>query len=128
MGQTIIKNVLIVDDDPISAFLTKLILEDIGFVKDIFIESNGEDAYHFISNGKVQGRLDLILLDLNMPKMNGFEFLEVVNSSQLINPEQLKIVVLTSSTNEHDREMAYRYRVHDFLEKPLNEDKIKRFF
>ena len=62
---------------------------------------------------------DLIFLDLNMPEVNGWQFLEVLTEKQ----NQTQVVIVTSSTSIHDKEKAQKYaQVIDFLEKPLTKN------
>ncbi|UXX81342.1 response regulator [Reichenbachiella carrageenanivorans] len=124
----VISNILLVDDDPTSIFLQQHLLTDVckyegqihachnGRVALDYLENKGE----YVSNGQKYPKPDLILLDINMPVMNGFEFLDVYKDL----PEQLKggivISMLTSSLNKQDKDKADKYQdVSDFITKPI---------
>ena len=87
---------------------------------EIFKAGNGEEAINFLSAEKV----DLIYLDLNMPVMNGWEFLEAMAARER---NGVKIFVLTSSIDPSDRRKAEENPlVSSMLEKPLDKEKIKQ--
>lgn len=129
----VISNILLVDDDPTSIFLQQHLLTDVckyegqihachnGKVALDYLENKGEYA----SNGQEYPKPDLILLDINMPVMNGFEFLDVYKNL----PEKLKggivISMLTSSLNKQDKDKADKYQdVSDFITKPITKEHL----
>ena len=65
-------------------------------------------------------------LDINMPVMNGFEFMESFNETDIVNKENIKIVVLTSSGNEQDLLRMSKLGIKHYLTKPLTEEKVKK--
>lgn len=121
------KNVLLVDDDAVFNFLSKKIVERLGVAKDIHTALNGREALDLF-NSYYQGAAtlpDVILLDLNMPIMDGFSFLEAFNRLALPGKERVKIVVVTSSHDPKDIERTKKLGVTDYLVKPLQEQKLK---
>lgn len=122
--------ILVVDDDFINNIITEEIIRNTGLADEIHIVTNGQEAVDFIKQhclaGTTGNGVDLILLDLNMPIMDGFEFLEKVESFSLQHP--LKIVVLTTSTDNRDIDRANTYPIAGFLSKPLTIDKFTSLY
>jgi CheY-like chemotaxis protein len=122
-----IKNVLLVDDDPASNFLTQLLLEDMDIVEQISVTTNGKEALDYVKAHCGQNTCpDLILLDINMPLMNGFEFLDHFQHLPVDHP--IQVVMLTSSASPKDVEKAQSYKISDFVNKPLTEEKLQSIF
>jgi len=128
---TKIKSILLVDDDEINNFYNETILRDeVGFSGDINVCYNGEEALDFLlSKGKYaaieNSCPDMILLDVNMPIMNGFEFLE--SYADLAEELKAKIVIcmLTSSLNDSDKEKAKSSGIiKEYMAKSLDKDKL----
>lgn len=123
--------VLLVDDDPASNYLTQMLLEELEIASRIFTSKNGKEALQFlenqclfVTNESEDCCPDLILLDINMPVMDGFEFLEKFEALSHERNKTIHVVLLTTSTNYKDIERAKQYRILSFLEKPLTEEKI----
>ena len=111
--------ILLVDDDPIFLILAELAIKkersDISFFK----ANNGEEALSFLNGEEV----DTIFLDLNMPVMNGWEFLETIGQKENV---KNKIHILTSSIDPSDKKKAEENPlVLSMLEKPLDKIKIE---
>ena len=118
------KCTLVVDDDPISCFINQKIIELTAITQHVKIVHNGEEALKFIWRSieePLEQRVlpDLIFLDLNMPVMNGFEFLSVFQDLPKTYRKEVKIVVLTSSNNIVDRNRAKHFNVERYINKPL---------
>jgi CheY-like chemotaxis protein len=122
--------VLLVDDDPISLFLHRAAINNTSAVSHTHEVLNGEDALKFISE-HCQSTLadlscpDLVLLDLNMPIMDGFEFLEALEKSGLRSQNNIRIVIVSSSSNPKDHERAKQHNVWKYLNKPLTKAAIE---
>ncbi|AIY15068.1 response regulator [Cellulophaga baltica] len=112
--------ILLVEDDEITNYITTTKLKNIGF-ENVDAVLNGELALEYLAKEQP----NLIFLDLNMPVMDGFEFLD---SEEVQNQYSgIPIVLLTSSSRPKDKEMASRYsNVIEYLEKPLNYEKMKK--
>lgn len=119
--------ILLVDDDEINNFLNEIILQDLDIADKIFVKQNGREALDLISdhcnNGKEHLCPDIIFLDINMPVMNGFEFLE--EYKKLPTSKKSVVVILSSSENERDVKESKKYGITAYINKPLNERKIQ---
>lgn len=111
------KIILIADDSNIILnFIEKNIHEEYNILK----AKNGNEAINIIKNN----HLYAILLDLNMPSLNGFEVLEYLKSKNLI--EKIPVIVITGDDTEESIKKAFNYGVLDILNKPFNEENINR--
>ena len=109
--------VLLVEDDKITNFLSKKVLDIIG-ITHVEAVLDGQKAIHFMNNYCP----DLIYLDINMPVMDGFEFLEAKKKAGF--SMKTKVAILTSSDMQSDRDKACNYPcVIDYIVKPLTVDK-----
>ena len=121
--------VLLIDDDEATNVVNKMIVGQMDCAEKVEIAYNGQEALDFLksSSGGKHPQPDLIILDINMPVMDGWEFLE---EYQKLNQEQLGRVVitmLTTSLDPRDREKAENMgRINDFLNKPLSRDTLQR--
>ena len=127
-----IKSILSVEDDTTTHLLNKLYLDEAKFCENYIEALNGQLAInYFIELAKQDDCLlkvpELILLDLNMPLMDGWEFLETFEKEFPQFAERTKIYILSSSINPMDKERAVREKgVCGFVEKPLDFDQIER--
>jgi len=113
-------NILLIEDDLLDQIEVKRTLERKGIHHRLKIVLNGEEAMKLLterSNEAFRGRPDIILLDLNMPKMNGFEFLNNIRSSELL--RDLKVFVLSTSDEREDKLAAQKLGVSGYITKPL---------
>ena len=123
-----LQHILVVDDDYASNYLTRAILEDMDIAESVHTASNGEEAIKFIKQQchDIQNFCpELILLDVNMPVMNGFEFMEQFNNLKDLKHANTTVVMLTSSNSERDTQKAIEYKVACYLEKPLSEYSLR---
>jgi CheY-like chemotaxis protein len=112
---------MILDDDNICNFINTRIAQTSGFFKEIHSVFSGNDALanlDDVSKGTTEAP-DIILLDLNMPVMNGFEFIDKVQHMKLPNKESVSIVILTSSDNDVDKKNAASLGIRHYIQKPL---------
>lgn len=117
------KKILLIDDNHALKFLTRMLLREES--PDCVIDdvSNGQAALDYLSIP--ENRPDIILLDMNMPLMNGYEFLLEYKNRGMYT-EQTKIYMLTTSTLDEDRDKVMATGiVSDYLEKPLTEKHIR---
>lgn len=121
-----IEEVLLIDDDQISNFLTTSLLKRSNLTKNISICLDGKEAMDLLQKRATEKIIfpDLILLDINMPDMNGFEFLEAFRTLSTC-PQQPVIAILTTSQNYQDVEKIKNFpEVEVFLNKPLYEEDL----
>ncbi|GAB4023421.1 response regulator [Spirosoma migulaei] len=109
-------NVLIVDDDEDDQYLIKAAFERDSHHYNLQFAADGTDVLENIEGP--QFLPDLILLDLNMPVINGFEVLKHLKNSPLY--RHVPVVVLTTSDDEDDINRAYQLGANTFLTKPIN--------
>lgn len=118
-----VNSVLLIDDDPINNFLNAELVKKLGVSEDINIAINGSQALQFIEERK-ENCPNLIFLDLNMPAIDGFEFLEIFLKMDIPEKSKVVILILTTSTNTRDLERIKHYGNYEFLSKPLKEEKL----
>ncbi|SDR66995.1 response regulator [Gramella sp. MAR_2010_147] len=111
------KKIYLVDDQPISNFITKKLIELEGFEGHVKDFTDPEVAFESV----VKDENALIFLDLNMPVMNGWDFLEAMKNKNV----RHQIIILTSSTSKIDRDKAKEYPcVLKYMVKPMNKKKF----
>jgi CheY-like chemotaxis protein len=116
------KNVLVVDDDSIANFLIERVVDSTGLAKHIYKAQNGKEALSVCrkeSGNGVDGMPNLILLDLNMPVMDGFEFIKAFHESEIAEKNEILIVIVSSSDNPRDMEKAKNLGIKHYLTKPI---------
>ncbi|WP_224999368.1 response regulator [Cesiribacter sp. SM1] len=118
--------ILLVDDDIINNFINQQLIEDLEITGQLSVVNNGLEAIRYLEKnaGETAGRPDLVLLDINMPVMDGFEFLKEFHSMQFPDKEKVKIVMLTTSTSDKDVQRLKEIRVDGYIHKPLTEEKM----
>jgi CheY-like chemotaxis protein len=113
-------HILLVDDDEVDVMNVQRAFKRNKIVNPLYIATNGLEALDMLRGKGVEpipGPRRLILLDLNMPKMNGLEFLRAVREDPELRP--LTVVVLTTSDDERDRIEAYNLNVAGYILKPV---------
>ena len=108
--------ILLVEDDQLDVMTLKRALKDIKATNPLFIRNNGEAALEFLRDLANPKPL-LILLDLNMPRMNGLEFLKIIKTD--VDLCKIPVVVLTTSQEEQDRLASFQLSVAGYIIKPL---------
>jgi CheY-like chemotaxis protein len=121
------KNILLVDDDHICNFLTQQILLRLEVANEIHTALNGREALKLLTPAKDHTaiRPDLILLDLNMPIMDGFTFLDKFKALEIPEKESISIVIVSSSQNSSDVKKAMDKGVDHYLTKPISIVELK---
>lgn len=125
-------NILLVDDDEINNFISIKLIKKALLNTEITACLNGKHAIDHLEaiNSEDPAKLpDYILLDINMPLMNGWEFLDEYKALKIDPLGKSKIFIISSSVFSNDINKAKSYPlVHDFISKPLNIDKVNELF
>ena len=111
------KNILVVDDDNTNIIAITDILEP---EYDVYIARDGKEAIEVIESDR---EINGVLLDLNMPNVDGFGVLEYFSTNELF--KKIPVAVVTGVENQADIDKAYTYPVIEVLRKPFNERDIK---
>lgn len=120
-----LERILCVDDDPITLMLCKKVIQKSNFSKEIDTAINGENALNYFENLITTEPISsnypqLIFLDLNMPVMNGWEFLDTFSKNQYLKFSKIKVIVLSSTIDPEDIQKSKQYpMVIEFLSKPI---------
>ncbi len=122
-----IKRICIIDDDKIYRFTTEKYIQMLKLADTVTTFADGEEALEYIKDNALQEDVlpDIILLDVNMPIMDGWDFVQEFAN---LNPRPIKEITLymvTSSIDERDREKAAKMTaIHDFIIKPISEKQL----
>ena len=118
------ESILLVEDDRVDIMTVQRALKKNEISNPLFIARTGQDALNMLRGEAGFDQLSpaLILLDLNLPKMSGIEFLQELRSDPQLN--ELHIIVLTSSNEPKDRAAAFEYDVDDYIVKPHSFDEF----
>ncbi len=110
-------NILLVEDDEVDVMNVERAFERNHLTNALYVAGNGLEALEMLRGKTIPKERRLVLLDLNMPKMNGIEFLEALRAD----PELAKtpVVVLTTSNDDQDKIDAYNFNVAGYLLKPV---------
>lgn len=123
-----LKRILLVDDDKTTNTLNTLVINQTNCAKEIVAVKNGIEALKYLTtpvNGEYP-QPDLVFLDINMPGMDGWEFLEEYNKLSEEYQANVVVVMLTTSLNPDDRERSLEHvGLDDFMNKPLTINQFK---
>ena len=118
--------VLLIDDDEINNFTVEAVLGKVDFIKGYEIKESGWEALDYLKRCEEEGQFpDLILVDINMPEMDGHEFVERYEAVFWQKHPTTKISMLSSSISESDRKKSMAYSsVSEYAFKPLTKEKL----
>jgi CheY-like chemotaxis protein len=109
--------VLLVEDDQVDVMNVQRAFRKSHILNPLFVAGDGVEALELLRGGNVPARGLLVLLDLNMPRMSGIEFLREVRRDADL--KHLPVVILTTSDDERDRVEAYNLNVAGYILKPV---------
>jgi CheY-like chemotaxis protein len=109
--------ILLVEDDLVDVMTVKRALKDNKIINPIHVCENGLEALKYLENSENK-KPGIILLDINMPKMNGIEFLEIVKKNKTF--KKIPVVVLTTSKIEQDKIESFNLGVAGYMIKPVD--------
>lgn len=118
------KSILLVDDDRVANFLSERIISAMGIAHEVQSATNGREALNILNKDHSR-RPDVIILDLNMPIMDGFEFINEFRKLNIPEKDNVMIIVVTSSNNPRDIEKARSLGVTHYLTKPISLESIR---
>ncbi|HJS55964.1 MAG TPA: response regulator [Chitinophagaceae bacterium] len=117
--------ILLVEDDELDVISFERTLKKLDIEYVLHIAHNGKEALNLLNDDKNPADPDVILLDLNMPKMNGIEFLKILRSDRRF--QHLKVFIMTTSSEFSDRSIAEELGIAGYFIKPLSyTDNTKR--
>ena len=117
--------VMLVDDNDTDNFIHKRVIELTGFAKSIVVKNSGKSALEYLESNKnnISNLPDVIFLDINMPVMDGFEFIETFRELNM-DTHKTRIIIYTASFTQKDVDMLKSIGFNDFIVKPLTEEKL----
>lgn len=116
-----LNKVLCVDDDQVTRMICKVVVTNGGLTTTMIEAGNGQEALDVFKNDPTSVDIDLILLDINMPVKNGWDFLDEFNATAQQKFPKTKVAILSSSIDPDDVEKSKEYpNVICFLRKPFN--------
>jgi CheY-like chemotaxis protein len=110
-------NILLVEDDQVDVMNVKRAFDRNKIANPLFVAGDGIEALALLRSGKIPRERRLVLLDLNMPRMNGLEFLRELRADPELH--STVVIVLTTSNDERDKVEAYNLNVAGYLLKPV---------
>lgn len=122
--------ILLVENDPEDALITQMVLKKAKVPSHLFVVRDGQEALDFLghrgkySRGRGAPRPELILLGIDLPKVNGIEVLRRLKSDE--NLRRIPVTIITRSQRDEDVAKSYDLGVNSYIQKPLGFDKFVR--
>ncbi len=124
-----LRSILLIDDDEATNNLNKYLFSSMNLCDKIDIVGNGKEGMDFINRCTEEEIPELVLLDVNMPLMNGFEFLEEYANIKKTKTNKITLLMLTTSQNSTDVEQSRAYKMlSGYIGKPLLKSKINNIW
>jgi len=116
--------IILIDDDPMTNVYNRFLVQKSNLASDIVVFENGSEAINYLTKTiHDSGKGMLILLDINMPKTNGWDVLEALSLQS--RTREFRVIMVTSSIDPNDMERAKSYElVSDFISKPLTAEAL----
>jgi CheY-like chemotaxis protein len=112
-----LRPILLIEDDSVDAMTVKRAMRDLHVTNDLVHAVNGEDAIKYLTDPEKEKPF-VIILDLNMPKMNGVEFLKIVKSK--LNLKTIPVIVFTTSKEKQDVLESFQLGAAGYMTKPVD--------
>jgi CheY-like chemotaxis protein len=119
-----LKPILLVEDDDVDAMTVQRAIKELKVKNELVRSTNGEEALEYLRN-PVNAKPCIVLLDLNMPRMNGIEFLKAVKADNTL--KDIPVVVLAASNEEKDIVETFNLGVAGYIFKPVDAKKLNEF-
>lgn len=116
--------ILLVEDDELDVISVERSLKKLDIEFELYTAYNGKEALRLLTEPLKGITPDVVLLDLNMPKMNGIEFLKIIRNQDTL--KNLKVFIMTTSAEIIDRSITEQLGISGYIIKPLNQDNTKR--
>lgn len=117
-------NILMVDDDPEDRMIINDAFEDLGNASSIHFEENGEEAIRYLEHCSNTSSLpSLIILDLNMPRMNGRQTLGFLKENNAF--LHIPVIIFSTSLNQFEHDQCLALGAHSYVIKPMTYDEAK---
>lgn len=126
-GDDVERVILLVEDNPDDMELTRIALQDAGITAELAWVADGREALAYLQRlapFEQAPRPDLVLLDLNLPQLDGRQLLQIVKGDPDL--AQIPVIVLTTSVDDHDVRESYRAHANAFISKPADFDSFVR--
>lgn len=117
------KPILLVEDDLVDVMTVQRALEDLNVPNKLVHAADGREALQYVTNENNE-RPHVILLDLNMPRMNALEFLKILKTDSILN--KIPVIALTTSKNKEDIAQSFELGVAGYIVKPIDYEDFRR--
>ncbi len=115
------KEILLLEDDIVDVMTIQRALKQLNITNTCIVKTNGEEGLEYLRN--CEELPGLIFLDINMPKMNGIEFLKLMKQND--NWSRIPVIVLTTSNDQRDKDETFKFGISGYMIKPVGYDDFK---